>query len=115
MKLFVIGANGRTGTETLDLARTRGHQVTAFVRSPEKLSLAVTRRAGAAGWLTVVRGDALRSESIAAAVVNIPVGSETFAGGSDAFLFRVQQQSGSQVLRSQLAEIYHHDITFQSL
>ena len=68
MKLFVIGANGRTGTEILDLARTRGHEVTAFVRSPEKLSFAVTRRAEAAGWLTVVRGDALRSDSIAAAL-----------------------------------------------
>jgi putative NADH-flavin reductase len=68
MKLFVIGANGRTGTEILDLARTRGHEVTAFVRSPEKLSLAVTRRAEAAGWLTVVRGDARRPESIAAAL-----------------------------------------------
>jgi putative NADH-flavin reductase len=64
----VIGANGRTGTEILDLARTRGHEVTAFVRSPEKLSLAVTRRAEAAGWLTVVRGDARRPESIAAAL-----------------------------------------------
>lgn len=36
-RLFVIGATGRTGRALLDQARARGHQVTAFVRSPEKL------------------------------------------------------------------------------
>jgi putative NADH-flavin reductase len=60
MRLFVIGANGRTGTEILDLARGLGHAVTAFVRSPEKISPAST--------LTVVRGDPLRAEAIAAAL-----------------------------------------------
>ena len=68
MRLFVIGANGKTGTEILDLARMRGHAVTAFVRSPEKLRLAVAQGAEAAGWLTVVRGDPRRPESIAAAL-----------------------------------------------
>ena len=72
----MIGANGRTGREILDLARTRGHEVTAFVRSPEKLELnrlrfasaglAVAQRA--AGSLTVVRGDPHRPESIEAAL-----------------------------------------------
>src|SRR5258708_17114824 len=60
MRLFLIGANGRTGTEIIDLARTRGHEITAFVRSPQKLALA--------GSLTVVQGDPLRSEMIAAAL-----------------------------------------------
>jgi putative NADH-flavin reductase len=60
MRLFLIGANGRTGTEIIDLARTRGHEVTAFVRSPQKLT--------PAGSLTVVQGDPLRSETIAAAL-----------------------------------------------
>jgi len=75
MKLFVIGATGRTGTEILDLARGRGHEVTAFVRSPEKLQRAADRHAGVTGHLTIVRGDALQSDSIAAAV-----------GGHDAVL-----------------------------
>jgi uncharacterized protein YbjT (DUF2867 family) len=66
MRLFVIGANGKTGTQILDLARRRGHEVTAFVRSPEKLAAA--QRADAAGSLTVVRGDPRRAESIAAAL-----------------------------------------------
>jgi putative NADH-flavin reductase len=66
MRLFVIGANGRTGTEILDLARTRGHDVTAFVRSPERLGAAP--HAEAAGSLTVVRGDPRHQDSIAAAL-----------------------------------------------
>src|SRR5262245_6203211 len=38
MKLFVIGATGRTGQEIVHQALEKGHQVTAFVRSPEKIS-----------------------------------------------------------------------------
>ena len=60
MRLFLIGANGRTGTEIIDLARTRGHEITAFVRSPQKLT--------PGRLLTVVQGDPLRSETIAAAL-----------------------------------------------
>jgi putative NADH-flavin reductase len=60
MRLFVIGANGRTGSEIVDLALTRGHQVTAFVRSPQKLS--------PAGSLTIVRGDPRHPETITAAL-----------------------------------------------
>jgi putative NADH-flavin reductase len=40
MRLLILGANGKTGTHLVDLALARGHQVTAFVRSPAK----VTRR-----------------------------------------------------------------------
>jgi len=58
MRLFVLGANGRTGTEIIDLARGRGHEITAFVRSPQKLRSAAS--------LTVVRGDPLRPENIEA-------------------------------------------------
>jgi putative NADH-flavin reductase len=60
MRLFVIGANGRTGTEIIDLARTRGHEITAFVRSPLKLAAATSVR--------VVQGDPRRSETIVAAL-----------------------------------------------
>jgi putative NADH-flavin reductase len=58
MKLFLLGATGRTGTHILDLARARGHEVTAFVRSPQKL-------AGVAG-VRVVAGDALDRDALAA-------------------------------------------------
>ena len=39
MKLFVIGATGRTGQEILQQALARGHHVTAFVRSPKSMTL----------------------------------------------------------------------------
>jgi putative NADH-flavin reductase len=60
MRLFVIGANGKTGSELVNLALTRGHEVTAFVRSPQKVS--------PAGSLTIVRGDPRQPETIAAAL-----------------------------------------------
>lgn len=40
MRLLIVGANGKTGTQLVDLALAREHEVTAFVRSPAK----VTRR-----------------------------------------------------------------------
>src|SRR3981081_3817831 len=38
MKLVVLGATGGTGLEIVRQAVGRGHSVTAFVRSPERLS-----------------------------------------------------------------------------
>ena len=38
MRCFILGATGKTGTQLLDLALKNGHSVTAFVRSPQKLS-----------------------------------------------------------------------------
>jgi putative NADH-flavin reductase len=39
MKLFVIGATGGTGREIVQQSLARGHHVTAFVRSPETVTL----------------------------------------------------------------------------
>jgi putative NADH-flavin reductase len=50
MKLFVIGATGRTGREIVGQALLHGHQVTAFVRSSEKITLRHER-------LSVVEGN----------------------------------------------------------
>jgi putative NADH-flavin reductase len=58
MRLFVLGATGRTGIELLDLALPR-HEVTAFVRSPAKIS---RRDAG----LKVVEGDVCDADALAA-------------------------------------------------
>jgi putative NADH-flavin reductase len=60
VKLFVIGATGRTGLEILSLARARGHQVTAIARSPQKLA---TVRG-----ITVVPGSPLRTDLLTAAL-----------------------------------------------
>lgn len=38
MKLLLLGATGNTGSEILTLALARRHQVTAYVRSPQKIS-----------------------------------------------------------------------------
>jgi putative NADH-flavin reductase len=51
MKLFVIGATGRTGQEIVQQALERGHHVTAFVRSPEAVVLKHER-------LSVLKGNA---------------------------------------------------------
>ncbi|WP_437981586.1 NAD(P)-dependent oxidoreductase [Sorangium sp. So ce117] len=61
MRLLLLGATGRTGKHILDLGLARGHRLTAFVRSPQKIA----RRDGA---LTVVQGDPLQVEQLARAL-----------------------------------------------
>ena len=63
MKLFVIGATGRTGREIVEQALERGHQVTAFVRSPETITLRNER-------LTIVRGNAMDENELFDAMQN---------------------------------------------
>src|SRR5216110_367490 len=52
MKLFLIGATGRTGREIVQQALERGHHVTAFVRSLENIALKNER-------LVVLKGNAM--------------------------------------------------------
>ena len=61
MRLLVLGANGKTGSQVVDLALARGHHVTAFVRSPSK----VTRRHPR---LEVRGGDPRRADELATAL-----------------------------------------------
>jgi len=63
MKLFVIGATGRTGREIVQQALERGHYVTAFVRSPESMTLKNDR-------LTVLKGDAMDENQLFEAMQN---------------------------------------------
>jgi len=51
MKLFLIGATGRTGREIVQQALERGHQVTAFVRSPESITLKMSGLPSSTGML----------------------------------------------------------------
>lgn len=60
-RLLVLGATGRTGSQIVDLALARGHHVTAFVRSPQK----ITRKDR---FLTVVEGNPLNSDALARAL-----------------------------------------------
>lgn len=61
MRLFILGANGKTGTQLVDLALADNHEVTAFVRSPAK----ITRRHP---LLTVRPGDPHRVDELARAL-----------------------------------------------
>jgi putative NADH-flavin reductase len=63
MKLFVIGATGRTGREIGQQALARGHHVTAFVRSPESITFKNER-------LTVRKGNAMNEEQLFDAMQN---------------------------------------------
>ena len=63
MKLFVMGATGRTGQEVVQQAIARGHYVTAFVRSPESITLRNER-------LTVLKGNAIDENSLFEAMQN---------------------------------------------
>ncbi len=62
MKLFILGATGHTGIQVIDLALARAHEVTAFVRSPEKIK----RRHPS---LRVLRGDPHNVDELASALV----------------------------------------------
>ncbi|GAA3808287.1 NAD(P)-dependent oxidoreductase [Cellulomonas soli] len=60
MKLFVLGATGSTGTLVAEEALAAGHDVVAYVRSPEKLA--------AHDRLTAVVGDVLDVEAMTVAM-----------------------------------------------
>ena len=58
MRVLVLGATGGIGKFLLEFATVRGHEVTAFVRSPQKIALKSER-------LRVVPGDLLHAEQLA--------------------------------------------------
>jgi putative NADH-flavin reductase len=61
MRIAVFGATGRTGQHLLDQALERGHKVTAFARSPEKIKITSPR-------LEVVQGDVQNPDQVEQAV-----------------------------------------------
>jgi putative NADH-flavin reductase len=61
MKLVVLGATGGTGLQIVREAIERGHSVTAFVRSPERLTAFRDR-------ITIMQGDLLNSAELEQAV-----------------------------------------------
>jgi putative NADH-flavin reductase len=61
MNIIIFGATGRTGQLLVEKALERGHQVTAFARSPEKLT-------GYKDQLEIVQGDARDAGKVAEAV-----------------------------------------------
>jgi putative NADH-flavin reductase len=81
MKLAVFGATGGTGPFVLREAVLRGHEVTAFARSPEKLAAPST-------LASIVTGDARDLDAAAAA-----------AQGQDAVIMTVSGRGQPGVLR----------------
>jgi putative NADH-flavin reductase len=61
MKISILGASQGTGAEAVKIALSRGHDVTAFARSPEKLALENPK-------LTKQKGDFHRRDSVDSAV-----------------------------------------------
>ena len=61
MKVVVFGATGPTGVRAVEQALAKGHEVTAFVRTPSKMTLKHER-------LRVVQGDALDPAAVERAV-----------------------------------------------
>lgn len=49
MRIFLLGGTGKTGMLFKDMALENGHQVTVFIRSPEKVM--------ASENLTIIKGD----------------------------------------------------------
>jgi len=61
MRLVIFGATGGTGRRVLERAIAEGHEVTAFVRDPSRMSARHDR-------LSVVVGDAIEAERVREAV-----------------------------------------------
>jgi len=61
MRIAVFGSTGRTGKHLIEQALSQGHSVTAFARTPSKLSASHPQ-------LHIVQGDLLKAESVEMAV-----------------------------------------------
>lgn len=59
MKLIVFGATGGVGQEFIKQAIEKGHEITAFIRTPSKLTLQ---------GVHIIQGDAFDPEAVSAAI-----------------------------------------------
>ncbi|WP_395447202.1 NAD(P)-dependent oxidoreductase [Aminobacter sp. UC22_36] len=73
MKIALIGASGFVGTTILKEAASRGHKVTAIVRSPEKVAQF--------DGVTAVKADASDAEALKAAISGCDIVISAFNGG----------------------------------
>jgi putative NADH-flavin reductase len=83
MRVIVFGASGGTGREIVKQALERGHDVTAFVRNPEKVAkIGLSHQR-----LSVARGDVMDAASVEAAMPGhdaalIAIGHRRYLGPS---------------------------------
>jgi putative NADH-flavin reductase len=82
MKLTIFGATGATGTSLVQQALAAGHEVTAVVRDPARMTIPAHQ------WLRVVTADVLDPAAISPAV-----------DGADAAISAVGPGTGASTLR----------------
>ena len=63
MKLIIFGATGGTGRQCVDQALAQGHEVTAFVRQPEALTVQHPD-------LTIIQGDITDQGAVQRAILS---------------------------------------------
>ncbi|AJF62820.1 MAG: NAD-dependent epimerase/dehydratase [archaeon GW2011_AR20] len=61
MKIAIFGATGGTGKELVKQALEQGHEITALVRNPEKLSINNKK-------LKIIKGDVLNEDDVSKAI-----------------------------------------------
>jgi len=93
MKVVVFGATGRTGRLLVEGALARGHDVTAFVRAPNKLGALRDR-------VQVVQGDVLDGGAVSDAVDGQEAVLVALAGGGAKAVEQVNAQGTLNVIRS---------------
>lgn len=93
MKVVVFGATGRTGRLLVEGALARGHDVTAFVRAPNKLGALRDR-------VRVVHGDVLDGGGVSDAVDGQEAVLVALAGGGTKAAEQVNAQGTLNVIRS---------------
>ncbi len=97
MKIALIGATGFVGAHLLREALTRGHQVTAIVRTPAKLTATHDH-------LTVVQGDVTHVGALAQQLASHDVVLSAFSPGWDTPNIYADTLAGSQDLEAAAAQ-----------
>ena len=93
MRVVVFGATGRTGRLLVEGALARGHDVTAFVRAPDKLGPLRDR-------VRVVQGDVLDGGAVSDAVDGLEAALVALAAGGTRAAEQVNAQGTLNVIRS---------------
>jgi uncharacterized protein len=100
MKIAIISASGRIGSRLVNEALSRGHEVTAVVRHPEKVTTQHDH-------LTVVQGDATDLTSL----INAVKGSEVTISAYSPGFMPTDDQSLFSVVGRNLIEAVKHGAT----
>ena len=93
MNLLILGASGRTGQLVVEQALDAGYNVTALVRSPERLAIANSKLRVVAGQATEA-GDVARAMAGADAVISTLGGSGSVIADSSRAIVEAAHMTG---------------------